>query len=270
MTKNRTQSASILLIDDNKSLVITLTDYLTYEGFDVVSAGTGEQALATLETLTPDLIILDISMPGIGGIGFLKTFNQGNALSPCPIIVFTARSVMEDFFETLDVAAFVSKPCTEAALLAKIKHVLATQPVKVTSNSEKTKTRSILLGEDDSFVIERLARELTQAGFKLAVATTGPEILERAAVLNPDAILMKNILPGMNGRVVAPLIRAMPSTTHIPIILYDSTCPTILYNSTCSTEEDTRGGRRTPAGVTQYITTDKSEVLLDAIKQHVR
>jgi len=54
--------AKILLVDDDRNLLLTLFDFLTFKGFDVTTARTGEDALAVLEHLTPDLIILDIGI----------------------------------------------------------------------------------------------------------------------------------------------------------------------------------------------------------------
>lgn len=255
---------SLLLVDDNKHLVITLGDFLSYEGFDVSTAKSGEEALRKLEKLTPDLIILDISMPGIGGIGFLnKLQKEGNDL-PYPILVFSARSAMEEFFDTLDVAGFVAKPCSEKDLLERINEVLTANPRKQPEGEdvvEEAQQLQILLGENDVEVLKRLKKDLKQAGFGVHVAETGAEILETAAVLKPAAIVMKDILPGMNGRVVAPLVRAMPSTKNIPIILYDETR---------SYDEESRYGRRVPEGVAQYMTTNETDDLLTAIRRHVK
>ena len=258
-----TYKPTLLLVDDNKHLVITLTDFLTYEGFDIESARSGEEALRKLEKLVPDLIILDISMPGIGGIGFLNKLHKENGDLPYPILVFTARSAMEEFFDTLDVAGFVAKPCSETDLLEKIREVLAANPRKQPAevDVEEKPQFQILLGENDVQVIKRLTGDLERAGYGVRIAETGAEILETAAVLKPSAIVMKDILPGMNGRVVAPLIRAMPSTKSIPIILYDDTR---------SFDEESRYGRRVPEGVTQYMTTNETDDLLTALRRHVK
>ncbi|NQT93034.1 MAG: response regulator [Lentisphaerae bacterium] len=57
----------ILLIDDDTSLLTTLSDFLSFEGYEVVTADSGEQGLRRLQTTEPDLIVLDMSMPGMGG-----------------------------------------------------------------------------------------------------------------------------------------------------------------------------------------------------------
>ena len=68
----------ILLLDDDPSLRRTLGDFLRFEGYDVVTAESGEKGLEALKVQRPDLIILDMSMPGMGGIGFLKSILDEN------------------------------------------------------------------------------------------------------------------------------------------------------------------------------------------------
>jgi CheY-like chemotaxis protein len=255
--KRSGHSETLLLVDDNKHLVITLSDYLRYEGFEVVCASSGEEAIKVLEALTPDLIILDISMPGIGGVGFLNTFQKDHTYSPCPVIVFTAREAMESFFGTLNVAGFLAKPCSEIDILNKITSVLGTQAKRNGTTKVEAAKISILLGEDDAEVSRRLIREFKQTGYTYKVVTTGAELLEQAALMKPSVVMIKDILPGMNGRTVVPIVHAMPSTQNIPIILYDETA---------SFDEETRYGRRIPEGVTHYLTTSQPEALMKAIR----
>ena len=61
----------ILLVDDDASLLATLGDFLESEGYEVAKAASGEKALAMLRISQPELIVLDMSMPGIGGMGVL-------------------------------------------------------------------------------------------------------------------------------------------------------------------------------------------------------
>jgi len=250
---------TILLVDDNRHLVVTLSDFLTYEGYDIVAARSGEEALKKLEGLHPDLIILDVSMPGMGGIGFLKRITGPDDEPRYPVLVFTARSAMEEFFGTIKVAGFVAKPCSEVELLREIRAVIASR----SADEEETETavRCILIGEDDEEVMWGLRRRFANAGYQVEEATSGASVLEQAAVCRPAAILVKEILPGMNGRVVAPLIRAMPSTRHVPIVLYDDTR---------FASDDSKFGRRgRPEGVTEYLTTSNPTDLVAVVNRLV-
>ncbi len=252
---------TLLLVDDNKRLTVTLTDFLSYEGFNVASAKSGEEAIKKLKRITPDIIILDINMPGIGGVGFLNILQKRKIKIECPILVFTARSTMEDFFETLDVAGFISKPCSETALLAKIKDVLATnKKSKVTASKDCPKIK-VLIGEDDPVIINQLNFDLKQNGFDFKIMKTAGKLIENSTTFCPNVIVLNDVLPGMSGRVVASLLRAMPSTRQIPIILYDETR---------MLEDESRYGYRILEGITQYLTTSDSVAIIQAIKKYAK
>ena len=259
--KTESSKPTLLLVDDNKRLTITLRDFLNYEGFNVETAKSGEDALNKLKHITPDIIILDINMPGMGGVGFLNAMRKEHIKLECPVLVFTARSAMEDFFETLDVAGFIAKPCTETELLDKIKSVLSTSINENRSPATEKKKLKVLVGEDDNTTIIQLKFDLQQKGYEFKIVETGGEVIEAATNFLPNIIVLKDILPGMNGRVVVPLLRAMPSTKHIPVILYDETR---------TLEDESRYGRRIPDGVTQYLTTNDSSTIMTAIKTHAK
>lgn len=259
--KPQFNKSKLMLIDDNKHLAITLGDFLTVEGFDVTKAKSGEEALKKLESVTPDIIILDINMPGIGGVGFLNALQKREIKLECPVLVFTARSAMEEFFETLDIAGFIAKPCAEMDLLHKINEVLATNKgINTTSLTDKP-NHKILVGENDPLISKQLKFDLTQNGFDFKIVESGGELIEAATTFMPNLIVLKDILPGMNGRVVASLLRAMPSTKNIP---------TILYDETRTIEDESRYGSRIPEGVTQYLTTGDSVTIMNAIKTHIK
>lgn len=209
----------ILLVDDEKHLLISLRDYLVFEMFDVTTAQSGEEALELLEQVTPDVIVLDISMPGMGGMGFLKRISSPSGKPRYPVLVLTARSMLADFFREVAVDGFVAKPCEEAELTALLRTIIA----KHRNASEKqSRDRSkVLVGEDDGLLARRQVDALKEAGFDVILAGSGTEVLDKAVAEKPDVILLKEILPQMNGAAVASLLDVMPSTSAIPIIMHD-------------------------------------------------
>lgn len=213
-----------MLVDDEQHLLISLKDYLVYEKFDVVIAQSGEDAMSQLEKgLRPDLIVLDISMPGMGGLGFLRRISDENGQPKHPVLVLTARSKMEEFFSTVNVDGFVAKPCDEAKLVRKIREILA---ARATQPEHKERTRKlVLLAEDEGRAARTIGQALEDVGFEVEVVVNGPGVLERAPTIMPDLILMKEILPRLNGSAVASLVGVMPSLTRIPVVIYDETLP---------------------------------------------
>jgi len=211
----------ILLIDDDTSLLVTLSDFLNFEGYDVTTADSGEQGLAKLKGLEPDLIILDMSMPGMGGVGFLREMSSAEGKPEYPVLVLTARANMADFFATMDVDGFIAKPCEPDDLLAAINKILGSSPVKAGVDRQVGARRKVLLAEDDAAVNENLISAFARAGYLVESVLKGPDVLEKAIVGKPDVVVMKLVLANMNGDAVAGMLSEMPNTESIPIVLYD-------------------------------------------------
>ncbi len=207
----------ILFVDDDRHLTRSMHDFLVHEGYDVATASTAEAALKAIEKDAPDLIILDISMPGMGGIGFLKQISNDDGTLRHPVLVLTARAAMNEFFTMLAVDGFLSKPCSEIEILRMINKILD-------KNRHTTHAvRKILIGEDDPLIIPNLAKSFTSAGFQVHTVSTGPEILEQAVTRSPDIIIVKELFPGMNGSAVSRLLKSIPKTENIPIVVHDET-----------------------------------------------
>jgi len=88
----------LLLVDDDQSLLETLGDFLSFEGYEVLCAVSGEDALVKMRPFQPDLIILDMGMPGMGGTGFLDRITQPDGHTLYPVLVLTARASMAEYF----------------------------------------------------------------------------------------------------------------------------------------------------------------------------
>jgi len=216
---NASVKEHILLVDDEKHLLISLKDYLSFEGFDVTVAQSGEEAVEKLKVLTPSLIILDISMPGMGGLGFLKLISSPEGKPRYPVLVLTARAMMANFFGNLDIDGFIAKPCEESELVKKIKSIISKR--KAVSEKLQRTIKKIILAEDDKRKAELIVTTLKNAGYDASLVSSGPEVLEKAASEKPDLLLMKEILPRLNGSAVAGLMDVMPSLSSTPVIIYD-------------------------------------------------
>jgi len=215
---------NILLIDDDTSLLLTLRDFLRFEGYDVTTSNSAEKGLEELESLTPDLIVLDMSMPGMGGIGFLKAITGPGGKPRYPVLVLTARSAMAEYFGDVEVEGFVAKPCDPQDLLMEVGRIIfltAEDGLKKT-DGEAGSNKTILLGEDSEASRDEIRDALTEAGYRVDFVARGPEVIERAILNRPDVILMKLIFGNMNGDTVARMLAEMPKTQDIPVILYDN------------------------------------------------
>lgn len=248
----------ILLIDDDKHLVEFLGDFLKFEGYDVIPAYSAEEALRKLETHQPDLLVLDISMPGLGGMGFLKEFSKAGGRPKCPVLVLTARAKLEGFFDNLDVAGFLAKPCSGAKLVEEIEKILA--PGGDSKNAGATSKKRVLLAEDSERKVEELRKALEASDCAVIIARNGHETLERAAADVPDLILMNEDLRGMRGGAVVSLLRVMPSTKGIPVVLYDET-------RKLRAAENRQYLYQAPEGVRKLVVGSDAAALIRAVKE---
>jgi len=208
----------LLIIDDEQHLLVTLGDSLIYEGYDVVKARDGNEALMELEQVRPDLIILDVRMPGMNGVSFLEAITDPEGKPRYPVLILTAVSTMEEFFGTVAVDGFLAKPCDGPKLLAKVEEILARRDL--TSKRRSGTARRVLvagLGAEQD-----LQRAFSEAGYEIGIVKDGAALLERAAVEHPDAIVLRESMPGMSGSTIAAIIAAMPSTRATPIVLCES------------------------------------------------
>lgn len=120
-------SKRILIIDDEADFVDTLTFSLESNGFEVVSAPDGQSGIEKLKSENPDLIILDLMMPGMDGYEVTKRLKADSASSNIPIIVLTA-TVTPDLKQrvcSIQVTDCVTKPCDLEDLVDKIKKALS-------------------------------------------------------------------------------------------------------------------------------------------------
>jgi len=114
---------TILIADDDRKIIDMLRRTLAYEGYKVVTAADGNEALAQANAQRPDLIVLDWLMPGLNGI---EVARQIRAEKSVPILMLTARDAIEDRVEGLDSGAddYLVKPFAPAELLARIRALL--------------------------------------------------------------------------------------------------------------------------------------------------
>ncbi len=114
----------ILIIDDEQDFVDMLKMRLEANGYEVVTADDGVTGLQRWKEKNPDIILLDIMMPQLGGYSFVQDSKTTPGLKQVPIIVLTAKPGMEDIFEMEGVHDYLVKPCEDKDLLDKIrKHI---------------------------------------------------------------------------------------------------------------------------------------------------
>ncbi|NLC20304.1 MAG: response regulator [Halomonadaceae bacterium] len=119
--------AKVLVVDDEPNIVLSLEFLMQQAGFEVETAGDGVTALAKVEAAPPDLILLDISLPGISGFDVLEQLRQEPLYARLPIIMLTAhgREVEKEKGLALGADDYVTKPFSTQALVEKVQALLA-------------------------------------------------------------------------------------------------------------------------------------------------
>jgi len=125
--RSEVMAKKILMIDDEKDLVDTLSFRLQAHGFDVISASDGPRGIEKAKADKPDLIILDLMMPGMDGYEVVKRLKADNATTNVPIIILTAAVSPELTQKVCNIHAAdcITKPFEPRDLLEKVKKALS-------------------------------------------------------------------------------------------------------------------------------------------------
>ncbi len=118
--------AKILVVDDDRFTRLAVEKYLKSLGHEVMTADNGFDGLELVKTQNPDLVLLDMMMPKMDGMGFLKELREGEAASDVPVIALTAMAHKEFVVNALKygVKDYVTKPFNPNTLLLKVQKVV--------------------------------------------------------------------------------------------------------------------------------------------------
>ena len=164
---------TILVVDDEPTIVEVVELYLRREGFAVLTAADGNAALAAIEHQRPDLIVLDLMLPGMSG---LELTARLRGIGGPPIIVLTARSEETDRIVGLELGAddYVTKPFSPRELVARVRAVLRRSAQVAAAATPPPPTNIIALGE---LRLDTAARSLTLAGNSIALTAREFDLL---------------------------------------------------------------------------------------------
>ncbi len=213
----------LLLVDDDPNIRAMLGDFLIANGYEVVTADSGEAALKAMTEALPDLVILDLGMPGMGGTGFLQRVTDRLGRTRVPILVLTARGDMAEFFADKQIAGFVTKPADPDELLAEIQRVLFSEadlPRGDTLMVGDDVRRLVVLAEANPIRANALCEALGKAGFSVEAVRSGPEAVEAVIARHPAGLVLPLDAEGMAADGVLQIIRQLPSGRDIPAIVY--------------------------------------------------
>lgn len=160
----------ILVVDDENDILTLIRFNLEREGFRITTAESGERALAAVAESMPDLILLDLMLPGIDGLEVCRKLRQQEKTAHIPVIMLTAKSEETDMVVGLEMGAddYIPKPFSNKVLAARVRSLLRRR--SAAASDESTITRGELL-------INPGRREVSYAGIPLELTFTEFELL---------------------------------------------------------------------------------------------
>lgn len=175
---------TVLIIDDEESILTLIKYNLEKEGYKTVTADSGESALTKAFEIKPDIIVLDLMLPGLNGIEVCKLLTRDTRTASIPILMLTARSEDADIITGLESGAddYITKPFSPKILVARIKTVL-----RRTRNQSKKYTGSSIHGIE----INADKHEIFSEGILIDLSMTEFKILEFLCK-NPGWVFSRN------------------------------------------------------------------------------
>jgi DNA-binding response OmpR family regulator len=209
----------ILIVDDDRDLLHGMNIWLRSQGFKVVFAVDATSAVVMATSERPDVIILDISLPGGGGYHVMKSLKSSLPLGSIPVIVITAgdESINRERALTGGAEAFFQKPFNNDELLAAIKKALGREPQE--TGSENLKGKKILIIDDDKELLQALQIRLKSQGYDVHAAMDGISSIGLALKIKPDLIIIDISLPGGDGYQTMNRLRSLMPLAHVPVFV---------------------------------------------------
>jgi two-component system, cell cycle response regulator len=232
-------SALVLVVDDVPANVKLLEVKLANEYYDIITAKDGYEAISQAKQHKPDIILLDVMMPGMDGFETCRKLKEDTSVSHIPVIMVTALSDVADRVRGLEAGAddFLTKPINDIALFARVKSLLRIKvlldelrlrdktvlDMGVLSEGQNTFTQDvsgakIMVIDDDAVQLKRVSERLLQDYLvEMVSKPAGAESLARHG--NFDLIIVSTQLADMDGLRLASHFKSLEETRNVPILM---------------------------------------------------
>ena len=233
-------SARILIVDDNPLNLKLLAAKLAHDYYMVTMAENGEEALRKIHDEKPDIVLLDVMMPGMNGFEVCQKIKDDPTTAHIPVVMVTALSDVSDRVRGLEAGAddFLTKPINDLALMARVRSLIRLKTImdewrlrEATSShflpallpeyqlpQQPQGGRALLLENDPAeqhFIRETLARIGVQVIFTGTIAET----VTMAHTGDYDLVLVSPELKNEDGLLICPQLRTHETTRQLPILL---------------------------------------------------
>ncbi len=196
----------ILIIDDDSDSRMLLTDYVEGYGSQVISANSGEQGLQMARKYRPDIITVDLFMPGMNGWDVSKEIRSDPILQNIPVIVISVVA-NENRGLLLGAVDFLDKPIERSELMTVLKR-----------NLNDSRGR-VLIVEDNPDAQKLISLYLSEENVEIRLAENGLAALQILDSFKPDVIVLDLMMPVMSGVEFLKRIRIDPRYFHLPVVV---------------------------------------------------
>lgn len=207
----------ILVVEDEEGIRDVWMEVLGDAGYSVVGAEDGQEALRRVARIRPDLILLDMVMPGIDGAAVLERLRADPTGRAVPVLIVSALATgvaarLSGREQELGIAGILSKPLAPGELLAHVGRALAL-----------TRRPAVLVVEDEAGLRRLEQRLLEEEGCDVDTAADGRQALTLLAGRTYDAIILDLRVPHVNGQQIATEVRHSEPNRRTPIIMVTGT-----------------------------------------------
>ncbi|KKJ76625.1 response regulator PleD [Kiloniella litopenaei] len=233
-------AARILVVDDIPANVRLLEAKLMAEYFEVITASDGQSALEIAAKEMPDIILLDVMMPGMDGYEVCSRLKSDPKMRHIPVVMVTALSEVSDRVRGLEVGAddFLTKPLNDVALFARVRSLVRLKMMTdelrvrqeassrfesigsgVSDEDEAISNANILLAETNDLAASKIINFLTELEHNVDHCRNPREVIELGQEKSYDLFIVALDLGGEDGLRLCSQLRAHEETRHVPILL---------------------------------------------------
>jgi two-component system, cell cycle response regulator len=215
------ESKTILIIEDN-ALNMKLVRALLQKGqFRILEATTAEQGIQIARENHPDLILMDIQLPGMDGLSATRRLKEDPLTKDIQVAALTSYAMEGDIEKAKEAGCigYISKPIDTRKFLDTVQKLTRDDSPSGEETGPAFYRKRLLIVDDEPLNIKLLAGRLPADKFEIIRAFDGKTGLEKAAELSPDLILLDIMMPGMDGCEVTRRLKSDPALKEIPIII---------------------------------------------------
>jgi len=221
----------ILIIDDDPIVTQELKVLLKDENCELSFAYTGEKGLEFIKKFRPDLLILDLRMPGMDGFTVLELLQKDEKMKDIPVIILSAIDLTEEEkrrFPPNVKAILLKGQIDKTSLIKVVRQILYPEteikteslqkPLQPSLDTTSAGPAKILIVEDNPDNLFLLKEALKDTNYTIHTAPNGVQAIEQAQRIKPDLIIMDMLMPIMDGYEATQRLKKDPTLKNIPII----------------------------------------------------